>query len=123
LVDLAASLEKLALPRHSLVTASALLDLVSADWLRRLSAFCAEAEAAVLFALTYDGRIEAMPRHPDDELVRELVNRHQTTDKGFGPALGPAAAAAAVDAFVERGYEVTSAPSDWRLHPGQRELQ
>src|SRR5581483_10683367 len=40
--------------RH-LVTASALLDLVSETWMRRLVASCAENRSAVLFALSYDG--------------------------------------------------------------------
>ena len=42
---------------RALVTASALLDLVSEEWLRVLAVRCAESGAAVLFALSYDGRI------------------------------------------------------------------
>jgi SAM-dependent methyltransferase len=122
-IDLARSLDAVPIPRHSLVTASALLDLVSAAWLHALASRCAAAETAVLFALTYDGRIDATPDEPEDAVIRELVNRDQQRDKGFGPALGPAAPAAAVDAFESRGYRLQSAPSDWQLEPADRALQ
>ncbi len=51
---------------RALVTASALLDLVSERWLRALAARCAGHGAAVLFALSYDGRIVCSPEDPDD---------------------------------------------------------
>ena len=69
--------------------------------------------------LTYDGRIEWQPAHPLDPAVRDLVNRHQRTDKGFGPALGPDAAPAL--AALLPGAEL--APSDWRLGPDDGRLQ
>jgi len=114
-LDLSRALDDLPLENGDLVTASALLDLVSESWLRRLAARCAESNAGVLFALTYDGRIEWSPAEPGDGRVRELVNRHQLRDKGFGPALGPAAAAATVDAFGALGYGMHAEPSDWDL--------
>jgi hypothetical protein len=106
-----------------LVTASALLDLVSEDWLRALTARCHEVGAAVLFALSYDGRIGWTLDDPDDELVRELVNRHQRTDKGFGPALGPDATDCADRMLASLGYRVQRARSDWLLMPESRVLQ
>ena len=61
--------------------------------------------AAVLFALTYDGRIGCSPEDPDDGLIVALVNEHQRTDKGFGPALGPDAhRRARRAAFEQLGY-------------------
>ena len=107
----------------SLVTASALLDLVSADWLDALAERCRRSRAASLFALTYDGRIACTPADGDDEMVRDLVNRHQRTDKGFGPALGPDAADAAEQAFASRGFTVERDFSDWTLDGGDGELQ
>ena len=100
---------------RSLVTASALLDLVSESWLRALASQCRAFGAAALFALTYDGRISFEPAEPDDALVRDLVNRHQQTDKGFGPALGPAAVATAAHLYRGAGFMVRTAPSDWVL--------
>jgi len=122
-LDLASRLADVSLAEGDLVTASALLDLVSAAWLGRLAARCAAARADVLFALTYDGRIEWLPPEDGDALVRGLVNRHQLGDKGFGPALGPGAADAAAAAFVPAGYEVHTARSDWALGPESAALQ
>jgi SAM-dependent methyltransferase len=109
--------------RRDLVTASALLDLVSESWLRAVAERCASHGAAVLFALTYDGRIECSPADPDDALVRGLVNRHQRTDKGFGPALGPDAPRAAARCFADLGYQIRCARSDWDVTPESRDLQ
>ena len=107
----------------TLVTASALLDLVSETWLTRLVTLARRAECDVLMALNYDGRILCSPSDEDDERVRDLVNRHQRTDKGFGPALGPMAAVS-VDALLRAaGYTVHCAQSDWQLGPGDVELQ
>ena len=121
--DLAAELAAIELPAGALVSASALLDLVSEAWLRRLAQRCARARAPVLFALSYDGRMDLQPPEPGDERVCELVNRHQTTDKGFGAALGPAAGAKAARLFSELGYRVHTAPSDWHIGPDARAMQ
>ncbi len=122
-LDLAHALDEVPLAGRHLVTASALLDLVSAPWLARLAARCAESGADVLFALTYDGRIGWSPAEEGDERVRELINRHQLGDKGFGAALGPGAAAAAVSTLSALGYEIRTAPSDWSLGPESPALQ
>jgi SAM-dependent methyltransferase len=108
---------------RALVTAAALLDLVSESWLRALAARCHARGAAVLFALSYDGRIQCSPADPEDEGIRALVNRHQRTDKGFGPALGPDAAVAAERCFASLGYQVQCEPSDWVLPPESERLQ
>ncbi len=106
-----------------LVTASALLDLVSDRWLHTLTARCAERRACVLLALTYDGRVLCSPSEPEDEAIRELVNHHQRTDKGFSAALGPDATAAAHTCLAHAGYEVRCEPSDWVIDPPSAELQ
>ncbi|MBI3491471.1 MAG: class I SAM-dependent methyltransferase, partial [Acidobacteria bacterium] len=106
-----------------MVTASALLDLVSESWLRALAERCRANGAAVLFALSYDGRIQCSPEEPEDALVRDLVNRHQRTDKGFGPALGPEATDVAARCFADLGYSIKRESSDWVLTPESRELQ
>ena len=100
-----------------LVTASALLDLVSGAWLEALVHACRAASCGALFALTYDGRIEWSPADPDDALVRDAVNEHQMGDKGLGPALGPEATAAAERHFLAAGFDVHVASSPWRLGP------
>jgi hypothetical protein len=109
--------------RH-LVTASALLDLVSEKWLRSIASHTCAAGAAALFALTYDGRFECSPAEPEDDNVRTLFNRHQTSsNKGFGVAAGPGATACAERAFAAIGYHVERENGDWILEADARDLQ
>jgi len=109
---------------RDLVTASALLDLVSEGWLRSLAGHCRRAGAAALFALTYDGESRCTPTEPEDDLVRTLMNRHQRqNDNGFGRAAGPEATDAAERAFRSAGYVVRRARSDWVLGPSDAALQ
>ena len=124
LADLAdlSSASELFLDRR-LVTAAALLDLVSAPWLESLASECRVTGAAGLFALTYDGRIDCSPEEPGDDEIRQLVNEHQRHDKGFGPALGPTACTVAAECFGALGYSVEREASDWHLEPDAGELQ
>ena len=109
--------------RH-IVTASALLDLVSESWLLALAAHCRVEGALALFAITYNGRSTCTPSDPEDEAVRTLMNRHQRTDKGLGgPAAGPDAGAVAEQCFLREGYRVRREPSDWVLGPADRDVQ
>jgi GNAT superfamily N-acetyltransferase len=108
---------------RTLVTASALLDLVSEAWLSALAARCRDEGAVVLFALTYDGGMRCEPEESDDETIRALVNRHQRRDKGFGAALGPAAADRAAECFARLGYYVEREPSPWVLTSDSAALQ
>ena len=57
------------MPAGSLVTASALLDLVSDDWLARVTSLCRKRNAAVLFALTYDRRLRCFPPEPEEKVI------------------------------------------------------
>ncbi len=123
-VDLAALDDPSLFAGRDLVTASALLDLVSATWLRALSAHCASAGSAALFTLTYDGRSSCTPREAEDEQVRELMNAHQLRDKGLGgPAEGPRATACAERCLTEAGFRVTLAQSDWVLDVDEAAMQ
>ncbi|MET0211699.1 MAG: class I SAM-dependent methyltransferase [Vicinamibacterales bacterium] len=109
---------------RQLVTASALLDLVSEGWLEALAERCRSTGAAVLLVLTYTGRSRCAPAEAEDEQIRELMNRHQHTDKGLGgPAAGPDAVDGAERAFAAVGYRVRRDLSEWRLPPHQFELQ
>ena len=109
---------------RQLVTASALLDLVSEEWLGALAARCRNVGAAVLFGITYNGWSACSPEEPEDEMVRHLFNRHQKTDKGLGgPAAGPDAAGHAARCLADAGYRVWTEHSDWMLGSAERELQ
>ncbi len=122
-LDLAGDWKQLEVREVHLVTASALLDLVGAAWLERLAQQGRAWRAAMFVALSYDGSIVWEPALAGDETLRERVNRHQRTDKGFGPALGPAAAATLAALLQDRGYQVELRPSPWRLGPEHTVLQ
>jgi hypothetical protein len=122
-VDLGHDLEVVLDGPVDLVTTSALLDLVSNDWLQRLVVEAAARRLPVYAALSYDGRIELTPADPLDEKIFDAVNRHQRTDKGFGPALGPAAASTAIEQFERVGYSVVQGAADWMFEPKDREIQ
>jgi hypothetical protein len=122
-VDLVRDLELALEGPLDLVTTSALLDLVSPEWLDRLIVEAAARRLPVYAALSYDGRVAI---EPGERLDRELVagfNLHQRTDKGFGPALGPAAAARAIERFEHFGYGVAHEQSDWVFGAGDRDIQ
>jgi SAM-dependent methyltransferase len=122
-LDLALDLERLPWPAAQLVTGSALLDLVSDAWLQRLVAATAGAQAALLMALSVDGRHHWAPGDADDATVATLFAAHQQRDKGFGgPALGAAAAPALLQTLRRHGYCVHRARSDWLLD-GRRDVQ
>jgi SAM-dependent methyltransferase len=116
-VDLTRDLEAALDGPVNLVTTSALLDLVSAEWLERLVTEVAARCLPFYAALNYDGRVVFDPADPLDTAVIAAVNLHQRTDKGFGPALGPHAGEAAVAAFETAGYAVVHGRSDWHLLP------
>jgi hypothetical protein len=122
-LDLVAQLDSLEMPAGGLVTASALLDLVSEYWLERLLTRAAAAGCRLLFALSYDGRCRLEPSLPDDHEVIALVNRHRRGDKGFGPALGPDAAEIAASMSRKLGYWARTSPSDWQIGPYEPTLQ
>lgn len=111
-----------AMPGHEVdgITASALLDLTSATWLEGLADRCRN--AAVLFVLTFDGRLAWQPEEADDDAVRLRFLAHQRTDKGFGPALGPEACQYLATELDDRGHRVRLEASDWRLGAGDRAL-
>ena len=114
-VDLARDLDAAFPADADLVTASALLDLVSEAWLERLLKRVAGSRAALLMVLTYDGRTVWQPSDPLDDRVLDLVNRHQRTDKGFGRALGPDAAPTLARLAGGRALQ---AGSDWVVEAG-----
>jgi SAM-dependent methyltransferase len=106
-----------------LVTASAFFDLVSEAWVDALVARLARRGIGLYAALSYDGGLDWAPELAADAEVRVAFNAHQRRDKGFGPALGPAASEALAAAFARHGYAVRQRPSPWRLGPGEAALQ
>ncbi len=121
--DLALGADALPIEPGSLVVASALLDLVSDAWLGGLISACRRLRAPLLLALTYDGRVVMEPEHPLDGRVIDLVNAHQRRDKGFGPALGPAALERLERLADSMGLSLEFSGSDWLLAGPDSRLQ
>lgn len=106
-----------------LVTASALLDLVSADWLSHLVAVLKTRRPAIHMVLSVDGQFGCSSHHPDDALIRAAFNAHQRGPGPFGSGLGPDAATELADRLQAIGYRVHSAPSPWHVPSEQATLQ
>ncbi|WP_425953762.1 class I SAM-dependent methyltransferase [Xylanimonas sp. McL0601] len=108
-------LKRDALAGADLVTASALLDVFTADELERFVTTCVEAGCPTLVALTVTGRVELWPSDPLDAPVTDAFNAHQQRRTDRGDLIGPAAVSAADAAFRKAGADVTMRPSPWRL--------
>jgi hypothetical protein len=119
--DLARDLDAV-LGRAELVAASALFDLVSADFIVRFATSLARHRAAFYGVLTYDGRQAWTPACEADADLLDAFNAHQRGDKGFGPAAGPEASTRLGEALRAAGYAVLEGDSTWRLGPGEDAL-
>jgi hypothetical protein len=97
----------------SLITASALLDLLTAEGLVRMLRVCTG--RPMLLTLTVVGRVILNPADPLDARIGTAFNAHQRR----GGLLGPDAVATAVK---ELGAEVLVRPSPWRLHAAHPDL-
>lgn len=106
----------------SLITASALLDMFTADELDRVVAVCAGAGCPTLFTLSVVGRVELTPADPLDAAIAEAFNAHQRRTVSDRTLLGPDAADAAVEAFGRHGVDVQVRSSPWRLGADQADL-
>jgi SAM-dependent methyltransferase len=102
------------------LSASALLDLTSAAWLDQFAARWRG--TPLLMALSFDGRLLFEPAAEEDEEICRHFIAHQRTDKGFGRALGPDAAAHLAERLAAAGCAVTLEAADWRLGPADEAL-
>ena len=108
-LDLSGNFEMVLDGTKDVITISALLDLVSETWLDRFTRHVAVTRAAGLCSTDLRWPHRHFPSDPLDEAITSAVNAHQRTDKGFGPALGPSAAAAAISRLEALGYSVVTA--------------
>jgi hypothetical protein len=106
----------------SLITASALLDMLTGDELAGLITVCAEAACPTLLTLSVVGRVSLVPADPLDRRVAAAFNEHQRRATERGRLLGPDAAASAVEEFGRMGFEVVVRQSPWRLGASHAEL-
>ena len=103
-----------------LVTASAVLDMLTAAEVDRVVATCAPYPS--LLALSVVGRVALTPPTPRDAEVAAAFNAHQRRTAGGRTLLGPDAAAAAVAAFGRRSIPVAARDTPWHLGPDRPEL-
>jgi hypothetical protein len=104
----------------SLVVASALLDMLTADELAGMLGACTG--RPVLITLTVVGRVALTPEEPLDARMAAAFNAHQRRTTTAGRLLGPDAVAAAVDVLRATGAEVLVRPSPWRLDAAHADL-
>ncbi|QHA10053.1 methyltransferase domain-containing protein [Streptomyces broussonetiae] len=107
-----------ALGGASLVTASALLDVLTREEVGTLVDACTGAGCPALLTLSVAGRVELTPADPLDAEIAEAFNDHQRR----AGLLGPDAVTATCEAFAARGAAVRVHPSPWRLGPEQAAL-
>ena len=122
IADLAHDLDRVLAVKPDLVTASAFFDLVSPDFIRTLARQVATTRAALYATLTYNGVQRWSPHRPSDSQMAAAFNRHQMTDKGFGPAAGPTAAGLLADQLRLEDYTVLEGESPWVLGQNDRSL-
>ena len=124
-----ATLEHPALQAADVVSASALIDLVSQPWVDMLAQQCAAHRQALLVSLSVTGewcftdRDQQPIDDPEDRFVLGLFNAHQQRDKGLGEALGGEAHRALYHALAAQGYDVEEASTPWRLAAGSHAYQ
>jgi predicted RNA methylase len=99
----------------SLVTSSALLDLLTEDELAGLIDACAGAGCPALLTLSVTGRVALGPADPLDARMAAAFDAHQRRTTGRGRLLGPDAVAAAVERFRRLRAGVAVEPSPWSL--------
>lgn len=121
--DLSVGLEAAVPEDAKAITASALIDLVSGEWLKRLANLAARRRLPLYIALTYDGRMRWRPGDLYDAEIKRMFDCHQGRDKGFGPALGPGAVDALKHLLKSHGGAIHQAPSDWQFSPGDKDIQ
>ncbi|WP_027133554.1 class I SAM-dependent methyltransferase [Geminicoccus roseus] len=112
--DLSCELDQVLTEDVDLLTASALIDLVSDPWLDGLAERVLDCRCAVWIGLTYDSDLSFEPSLPEDSRVRQAFDRDMTRDKGFGRALGGGAHEALMARLQGRG-RLCSGRSPWLL--------
>jgi hypothetical protein len=106
----------------TLITASALLDMLTAEELDRVVGLCLGVGCPILLTLSVVGSVEITPADPLDRRVAAAFDAHQRRTTERGALLGPDAVDVAAQAFRRLGAEVLVRPSPWRLGPAHSAL-
>jgi trans-aconitate methyltransferase len=106
----------------SVIVASALLDMLTADELAAMLRPCTASGCPVLLAMTVVGRVALTPADPLDGRMVAAFNASQRRTTAAGRLLGPDAVAAAIDELRRTGAEVLVRSTPWRLDDAHAEL-
>lgn len=106
----------------TLITASAVLDLLTQGELTSLIQACAGTGCPVLLTLSVTGRARLLPPEPLDARVAAAFDAHQRRPTPRGRLLGPDAVKAAEEGFRAFGAEVLVGSSPWRLGAAESDL-
>lgn len=99
----------------TLVTASALLDVLTRPEVDAIVQACVRAGAPALFALNVTGRVTLDPVDAGDRVFESAFNDHQRRVVDGRRLLGPDAVAETIGLFGAAGWSVRVADSPWRL--------
>ncbi|MGW1679184.1 class I SAM-dependent methyltransferase [Saccharopolyspora sp. NPDC002376] len=99
----------------ALVTASALLDLLTADEVDAVVEACLGAGCAALLVLNVTGEVAFDPAEPLDREFAAAFDEHQRRTVHGRRLLGPDAGAHVAQALARGGGRVLTRPSPWRL--------
>jgi hypothetical protein len=106
----------------SLITASALLDVLTEQELTAMVGACGSAGCPTLLTLSVVGRVALTPSDPLDRRIAAAFDAHQRRTTVRGPLLGPDAVTLAVEKFGRLGALVLVRRSPWRLGARQADL-
>lgn len=99
----------------TLVTASALLDVLTRAEIDAVVRACLSIRAPALLTLSVTGRVALDPVDPADRLLEAAFNAHQRRATGGRRLAGPDAVDVTAARFREAGWTVRTAASPWRL--------
>jgi hypothetical protein len=99
----------------SLVTASALLDVLTSEEVRAVIQACVAVGCPVLLSLSVTGEVRLDPRDPRDDVFEASFNAHQQRLVGGRRLVGPSGVALAQRLFLEAGWNIRPAATFWRL--------
>jgi hypothetical protein len=106
----------------TLITASALLDMLTEEELARMVNACVAAGCPILLAMSVVGRVGLTPADHLDSRMAAAFNAYQRRTTERGRLLGPDAVTVAAERFGRHGAEVLVRSSPWRLGASQADL-
>ncbi|AYG02312.1 SAM-dependent methyltransferase [Gryllotalpicola protaetiae] len=121
-VEPLAELAEHSLGGASLITASALLDVITLEEAAAIVAACQHAGVPALLSLTVTGDVALDPPDALDETLRAAFNDHQRRAAGDRRLLGPDAVAVIGALFDTIGWRVRTERTPWRLGPDDEAL-